>query len=88
MISLEAMAMAKPIVATQIDGITEQLQHRRSALLVPPKSSHALATAIVALLQDKSLAAALAREARKVVEQRFTLQNTISATQNVYDALF
>jgi glycosyltransferase involved in cell wall biosynthesis len=87
MISLEAMAMAKPIVATQIDGITEQLQHLRSALLVPPKSSHALAAAIVALLKDKSLAAELAREARKVVEQRFTLQNTVSATQNVYEAL-
>jgi glycosyltransferase involved in cell wall biosynthesis len=87
MISLEAMAMAKPIVATQIEGITEQLQHRRSALLVPPKSSNALAKAIVALLREKSLAAALGREARKVVQQRFTLQNTITATQDVYEAL-
>jgi glycosyltransferase involved in cell wall biosynthesis len=42
MVTLEAMAMAKPIVATRIDGITEQITDGVDGILVPPKDPSAL----------------------------------------------
>ena len=48
MIILEAMAMAmaKPIIATNIDGITEQITDGVNGILVPPKDPSALANAV------------------------------------------
>ena len=87
MITLEAMAMGKPIVATQIDGIAEQLQHRRTALLVPPRSPAALSEAMAALIQNKTLAGELGRKARRSAEEHFSLATTVNATKQLYDSL-
>ena len=56
MITLEAMAMAKPIVATNIDGITEQITDGVNGILVPPKNPSALAKAVIRVLNHKELA--------------------------------
>ena len=87
MITLEAMAMAKPIVATNISGIDEQLCHERSALLVPPGSVSALSEALSTLARNRDLAQALGKEARCVVEEQFSLEKTIDATKRLYDTL-
>jgi glycosyltransferase involved in cell wall biosynthesis len=47
MVTLEAMAMAKPIIATDIDGITEQITDGVNGILVPPKDPSALAKAVI-----------------------------------------
>ena len=44
---LEAMAMAKPIVASDIPGIREQIIDGKNGILVPVKDSNALAVAIM-----------------------------------------
>ena len=87
MITLEAMAMAKPIVATNISGIDEQLCHNRSALLVPPRSVSALSKALLTLARNRKQAQALGKEARRVVEEQFSLEGTIDATKRLYDTL-
>ena len=87
MITLEAMATAKPIVATHISGMDEQLCHERSALLVPPGSVSALSEALSTLARNKELAQELGKEARCVVERQFSLERTITATKQLYDTL-
>ena len=87
MITLEAMAMAKPIVATNISGIDEQLCHSRSALLVPPGSVSALSEALSTLARNRQLAQELGKEARCVVERQFSLERMIDATKRLYDTL-
>ncbi len=87
MITLEAMAMAKPIVATRIEGIEEQLSHNQSALLVPPRSPAALSDALATVLANKQLAEDLGKQARHSVEKNFSLENTIIATKRLYDNL-
>jgi len=52
---VEAMAMGKPIVATNIDGYASVVTHGEEGLLVPPKDSDKLAQALLALLKDKAL---------------------------------
>jgi phosphatidylinositol alpha-mannosyltransferase len=52
---VEAMAMGKPVVATNIDGYASVVTHGEEGLLVPPKDSHKLAQALLTLLKDKAL---------------------------------
>jgi glycosyltransferase involved in cell wall biosynthesis len=84
MIILEAMAMAKPIVATNIDGITEQITDGVNGILVPPKDPSALSKAIIQVLSDKKLARSMALAARKRVEQEFSVEKMVAETEKVY----
>lgn len=55
MILLEAMAVGKPIVASNIDGYASILTHGVEGLLVPPKDKGVLAQALISLMTDESL---------------------------------
>jgi phosphatidylinositol alpha-mannosyltransferase len=52
---LEAMAAARPVVASNIDGYASILAHGAEGLLVPPKDAGSLAQALTSLLGDQSL---------------------------------
>ncbi len=87
MITLEAMAMARPIVATKIDGITEQITDGKDGILVPPRDPKSLAEAIIRVLSDKKSAEAMGLEARKKVEQEFSVERMVAETEKVYLSL-
>ena len=87
MVTLEAMAMAKPIVATRIDGITEQITDGVDGILVPPKDPSALAKAVVQVLNDKELARSMGLAAREKVEQEFSVEKMVAETEKVYLSL-
>ena len=87
MITLEAMAMEKPIVATNIDGITEQITNEENGILVPPRDPAALANAIIRLLSDRKSAQRMGIAARKMVEQEFSVERMVSETEKVYLSL-
>ncbi|GAI75031.1 unnamed protein product, partial [marine sediment metagenome] len=61
---LEAMAVGKPIVATNIDGYNSVLAHGVEGLLVPPRNEEMLARALVSLLTNESLRQQMAARAR------------------------
>ncbi len=87
MITLEAMTMAKPIVATSIDGITEQITDGENGIMVLPKDHIALAEAILRLIKDKELSKKLGMSARKRVEQEFSVAKMVEETEKVYMSL-
>ena len=84
MITLEAMAMAKPIVATNIDGIKEQITNEQNGILITPKDHAALAIAIIGLFRNKERAQKLGLSARKKVEQEFSVEKMVAETEKVY----
>lgn len=60
---IEAMASGRPVVATSVGGTPYIVEHEQSGLLVPPDDVDALAGAIVRIVRDRALAAALAKGA-------------------------
>jgi glycosyltransferase involved in cell wall biosynthesis len=87
MITLEAMAMAKPVIATNIDGISEQIRDGKTGILVPPKDSDLLAKATVSLLNDRETARKIGFAAKKEVEKKYSVEKMVRQTEKVYWSL-
>jgi glycosyltransferase involved in cell wall biosynthesis len=81
---VEALRAGLAVVATRIDGIAEDVEHERSALLVPPGDPAALATALARLLRDAPLRAALRAAALRVHAERFSVEGFVRALGKIY----
>lgn len=68
---LEAMALAKPVVATKVGGIPEAVVDKVTGLLIPPRDSDSLANAIITLLDNPDIASTIGMAGRNRVEQLF-----------------
>jgi L-malate glycosyltransferase len=84
---LESMAAGAPTVATRVGGTAEAMVDGRAGLLVPPDDAAALAGAIERLLDQPAMAAAFGRAARRTIEERFSLQTMVGATEQLYEDL-
>jgi glycosyltransferase involved in cell wall biosynthesis len=82
---LEAMALSRPVVASNVGGIPEMVEDGVTGLLVPPHDPPALAAAIVRLLADHQLADMVARAGHDLVHDRFCIQLMVNAVQELYD---
>lgn len=78
---LEAAACELAVVATDVGGITEQVEHGVTGLLVPPNDATSLAAAIDALLSDPAKRSDMGAAGRALVERQFNLtHNTAQIT--------
>ena len=84
---LEAMAWRLPIVSTDVFGISEQLQHKGEALLIPPQNPSALRAALRRLIEDPKLRTTLGKGARKQVEHSFGIERMIDQYEELFGAL-
>ena len=81
---LEAAALAKPVVATDIDGVREIIKNGKTGLLVPAKDPDQLAQAVVRLLQEREYAATLGRNLKDATLREFSLSQMLQKTQDLY----
>ncbi len=65
---IEAMAVGKPIVASNIDGYASVMTHGAEGLLVPPKDKKALAQALISLMTNESLRQQMGARGRLTAE--------------------
>jgi glycosyltransferase involved in cell wall biosynthesis len=82
---LEAMALGRPVVATNVGGIPEMVVDGVTGLLVPPHDPDALASAITRLLTDHPLADMVARAGHDLVHDRFCIDLMVDAIEAIYD---
>ncbi|MCC7418046.1 MAG: glycosyltransferase [Acidobacteria bacterium] len=83
---LDAMAAAKPTVASNTGGIPEVVIDGTTGFLVPPRDHHALARAIVRLLKDEELRARMGNAGFERVQAVFSAAQMVDRTLGVYRA--
>ena len=74
---LEAMALAKPVIATSVGGIAELIEDGVNGLLVKPDDPVELAGSIKALLTDKVRAEKMGKEAKEHIKKHFEISETV-----------
>jgi L-malate glycosyltransferase len=84
---LDAMAGAKPIVATTAGGIPEVVQDGKTGFLVPPRDHHAMAAAIVKLLKDEALGRRMGDAGLALVRAKFSAERMVQETLRVYQSV-
>jgi len=86
-IVLEAMAHAKPVIATPVGGTAELVADGETGLLVPPRDPVRLAEAIRTLAADPELRLRLGTAGRVRVGREFSESGMTSRVLEVYDAV-
>jgi glycosyltransferase involved in cell wall biosynthesis len=80
---MEAMGSGVPVVAGNLSGIPELVEHERGGLLVPPRDAQALADALERLYIDPGLCQRLGQAGREKVLREFDLRpNAATLTQH------
>lgn len=81
---LEAMSCGKPVVATDVGGVSEAMNDS-CGFICKPKDYKTIANKVSTLLNNKSLRTQMGNNARKRIEENFTIKNFITAYETVYD---
>jgi glycosyltransferase involved in cell wall biosynthesis len=85
--AIEPLAAGVPVVASRVGGLPEIVQQRVNGLLVPPGDPAALADAMRTLWHDVDLRSRLARGARRIAAERFSLEGQTRQLLDLYGRL-
>ena len=81
---LDAMACARPVVATTAGGMPEVVADAQTGLLVPPRDHGAMAEALIRLLTDAPLRSQMGAAGLARVRERFSAERMVQDTLDVY----
>jgi len=84
---LEAMAMGKVLVASDVGGHRELIRDTKTGILFKAGDAHDLARKLLQLLDDRELRGRMRRDARRFVERERTWSASVSAYESVYSKL-
>ena len=82
---LEAMAMGKPVIASNVGGIPEIIEHGQNGYLVPPGDAAALASAIIRLIENARIRSSFSLKGRERVAARFSAQRMVEDTARLLE---
>lgn len=84
---LEAMACGLPVLATDVGGLREVVEHGRTGFLVPSRNVTALAEAMNRLLQDENLRETFGREGRRRAEELYSVSTMVRRHEEIFQKL-
>ena len=84
---LEAAAMEVPVIATDVGGTAEIIEHGVSGMLVKPGLPGEIDTVIQDFLQDRERYRDMARRARQSVRNRFSYESRTNSLMRIYSTL-
>jgi glycosyltransferase involved in cell wall biosynthesis len=84
---LEAMAAARPVVASRVGGIPESVIDGETGFLVPPGDHEALSRSIIRLLDDPPLREQFGKAGREQVEAKFSVEAMVQQYEALYQEL-
>ena len=84
---LESMAAGVPVIAANVGGNPEIVEHNISGILVPSRDSVSLAAAMRTVLQDSQLAARLGEAGARRVSELFSMERSVLEVERLYERL-
>ncbi|MEE9295130.1 MAG: glycosyltransferase family 4 protein [Phycisphaerae bacterium] len=82
--AIEAAAMELPVVATDVGGLRESVEHGRTGLLVEPGKPHLIADGLVTLLNDSARRREMGACARRRVAERYQWQHCVDRWIDIF----
>lgn len=84
---IEALASGRPVVTTDVGGISDIVTHRRNGLVVPSNNEAAFTEALGELVENRDLRESMGRVDEHVILNKFSYQRLIADMKNLYDRL-
>lgn len=72
--ALEAMAMGRPVITTDVPGCRAAIKNGRNGLLVPARTAEPLADAMIRLIEEPALAERMGAEGREIAEKTYDVR--------------
>lgn len=85
--ALQAAYLEKPLITTTVGGLPEVCKHEETGILVPPYSPKDIAAAVLDLYDDPEKRVRLGKQARELVENKFTMEHTLDQMEQVYQKI-
>jgi glycosyltransferase involved in cell wall biosynthesis len=83
--ALEAMACEVPVVASNVGGLPEVIEHGRTGFLHDPNDLDGMAASAVKVLQDPGLHRQIAHHARQDVAEAFCVERVVPMYERCYE---
>ena len=87
LVALQAMQMARPVVAADVGGLPELVSQHETGLLVPKEDAAALATSVIRLLHKPELAEALGAAGRRRALSQFDVHRHVDEYETLFQTL-
>jgi glycogen(starch) synthase len=87
LVALQAMQMARPVVASDMGGLPEVVAHGETGLVVPKEDPAAVAQAVVQLLENRRLAEEMGAAGRRRAEKLFSFDRYVQEYESLYRKL-
>lgn len=84
---LEAMALGRPVVVTQVGGMPEVVKDGQTGYLVPTEAPLLMAEAILKILTNPGLGAAMGESGRREAEENYTFEHMADRYSQQYEEL-
>ena len=87
LVALEAANLARPVIATNVGGLSEIVVHQHTGLLVEPENPQALAEAITYILDHPEVAQAMGQAARVRATTHFNWSRYVESYEALYQTM-
>ncbi len=81
---MEAMAVGKAVVATDVNGVRELMEDGKTGVIIPPRDPNILAETIDKLIDNRALLEQYGKNGRQRVQERFTIPVMIKNLENYF----
>lgn len=85
LVGIEAMSFGKPVVAFDVGGISEWLQHGETGFLLPPRDEDSLREKMSLLIERPDLVEQMGRKARKAALEKFSPERHLARLLSVFE---
>lgn len=81
---LEAQAMAKPVIATNVGGNSEIIQDKLNGLLFPYQDVEGIAQGMIDLLKNREISKQMGEAGRRVICEKFSFDMRLKKVEELY----